>query len=182
MSSEKIIKIDIDGVLRNIMPYMCYLYNFNFKTDIKAEDVIEYDLEKTFTKCREIENISAYEWFFNKYGSLINRYSPLMEDALSAIELLREKGYYIIIVSYQNTINQKRDTIEWLSAKSVYYDSLCFTNKKGLIQGDIIVDDNPEFLDKCSYKERKILIDAPYNRSYNCYERFNSLYEFVKAL
>lgn len=55
MSNEKIIKIDIDGVLRNIMSYMCYLYNFNFKTDIKAEDVIEYDLEKTFTKCREIE-------------------------------------------------------------------------------------------------------------------------------
>lgn len=182
MSSEKIIKIDIDGVLRNILPFMCYLYNSHFNCEIKAENVIEYDLEKTFIKCREIENMSAYEWFFIKYGSLVNKYSAIIDDTLNAIDLLKEKGYYIIIVSYQKTIKQKRDTLEWLDTRNVYYDSICFTNKKGLIQGDIIVDDNPEFLDKCSYKERKILIDAPYNRTYNCYERFNSLYEFVKTL
>lgn len=181
MSIEKIIKIDIDGVLRDIVTTMCYLYNFHFNCEIKVENVIEYDLEKTFTKCREIENISAYEWFFIKYGRIINKYSSLMKDVLSAIELLREKGYYIIIVSYQNTINQKKETLEWLDTRNVYYDSICFTNKKDLIQGDIIVDDNPEFLDKCS-KERKILIDAPYNRNCNYYERFNSLYEFVKTL
>ena len=177
----KIIKIDIDGVLRDILTSMCELYNERFDCTIQVDDVIEYDVDKTFVKCREIDGISAYEWFFERYGGILNRYSSLMKDALSAMELLREKGYYIIIVSYQKTINQKRDTIEWLAAKSIYYDSLCFTDRKNLIHGDIIVDDNIAFLDMCD-DSRKVCIDAPYNIGKHNYEHYSSLYEFVKTL
>ena len=48
---------------------------------------------------------------------------------------------------------------------------------------DIIIDDNPEFLDQIADEGcRKILIDAPYNENCTKYERFYSLYDFVKTL
>ena len=177
----KIIKIDIDGVLRNLLPKMCDLYNQAFKTDIKVKDIVEYELDKTFTKCKEIDNISANEWFFINCSCVLNRFSPILENAQEAMRLLHQKGYYIIIVSYQKTYQQQTETLDWLNNHYIFYDSICFTKRKDLIIGDIVVDDNIEFLDICNEK-RKICIDAPYNVNKHNYEHYKSLYDFVKTL
>lgn len=178
---QKVIKIDCDGVLRDLLPKMCEVYNSRFKCKIKAENVLEYDLSKTFTKCMDIVGVSPNEWFFNVLGTTVNFYSKMFPNVKKAMKLLHEKGYYIIIVSYQNSFQNKIDTINWLLCNNIYYDSICFTDRKNLISGDIIVDDNIEYLDMCN-EERKICINAPYNKGKHSYECYDSLYEFVKTL
>ena len=91
------------------------------------------------------------------------------------------KGYYIIIVTNQVSLINKTDTLLWLEDNGIYYDSIIFTDKKNLISGDIIVDDNIDNLIMCN-NERKICIKAPYNKEGDGYEYYNSLYDFVQTL
>ena len=51
-----IFKIDVDGVLRDIITPMCKLYNEKFDENIKQEDILEYDVSTTFKKCDDIKN------------------------------------------------------------------------------------------------------------------------------
>ncbi len=177
--NKKIIKIDIDGVLRDMLSEMCYIYNRAYNTDIQPNDVKEYDVDKTFTKCKEIDNISAKYLFFDEYAYELCSYPKAIHKARESMDLLHKLGYYIIIVSYQKGYSNKRDTLSWLDKHDIYYNSICFTDRKDLVHGNIIVDDNPEFLDMCDDNEEKILIDAPYNKNIDKYQRFNSLYEYA---
>lgn len=173
---QKIIKIDVDGVLRNLLPKMCELYNDYYHDNIVPKDIKEFDLSKTFTKCD-----NPIEWFFQKHVDYIYMNSNTCFKAKEAMDILHKKGYYIIIVSNQPTFVQKKLTIEWLKNNEIYYDSICFTEKKELIVGDIVVDDNIDNLTIC-YDSKKILIDAPYNINFNEYKRFNNLFEFAETL
>ena len=78
---------------------------------------------------------------------------------------------------YRNNYN----TLEWLRLNNIYYDTICFTKDKGIISGDIVVDDYVGNLIKCNESE-KILIDAPYNRDENRFKKFSSLFEYADSL
>lgn len=173
---QKIIKVDVDGVLRNLLPKMCELYNDYYNENVTPEDIKNFDLKDSFNKCED-----PIEWFFQKNGSYVYLNSTLFFNAKEAMDILHKKGYYIIIVSNQPTHKQIENTLEWLKENEIYYDSICFTEKKHLILGDIIVDDNIDNLNNCHECE-KILIDAPYNRIEGNYKRFNNLFEFVETL
>ena len=43
-----IIKVDVDGVLRDIITTMCQIYNEEFNTNVKLCDVKEYDVSLSF--------------------------------------------------------------------------------------------------------------------------------------
>ena len=180
--NKNIIKIDVDGVLRDMLSMMCELYNECYNENVKPEDVKDYDVDISFPKCKEVDGMSAKYFFFNEYSYDLCAYSNIINYAKEAMDILHNLGYYIIIVSYQNGYNNKHDTLVWLDEYNIYYDSICFTDRKDLIHGDIIVDDNPEFLDMCDDSEEKILIDAPYNKDVDKYQRFNTLYEYVRHL
>ena len=97
------------------------------------------------------------------------------------MDILHEKGYYIVIVTNQEYLYNKTDTLMWLDNNNIYYDSIIFTSKKNLISGDIVVDDNIQNLDMCN-EIRKVCIDAPFNLNKHNYEHYKNLYEFVKTL
>lgn len=182
MVDRKIIKIDIDGVLRDMLSTMCEIYNESYEDSIQPCDVTEYDVDKIFTKCNDISGISAKRFFFYEFSNHLCLHSGIIDKAKEAMDILHDLGYYIIIVSYQKDYNSRQYSLEWLKNHHIYYDSICFTDRKDLIYGDIIVDDNPEFLDMCSDGEETILIDAPYNRDNIVFKRFDSLYDFVLSL
>lgn len=174
--NKKVIKIDCDGVLRDMLPKMCTLYNFFYDADLTPEDVTKYSVNDVFTKCPNPE-----EFFFKEHVGIIYLDSPLCERAKEAMDLLHEKGYHITIVSTQPTTDRQFYTLQWLIFNEIYYDSICFTNEKQIVTGDIIVDDYVKNLSVCQEPE-KILIDAPYNRDETRYKRFNNLYEYVETL
>ena len=175
-STNKIIKIDCDGVLRDMLPAMCDLYNDYYEENLTTEDITDFDVNKIFTKCSNPES-----FFFEEHSSYIYLNSPKCEKAKEAMDLLHEKGYHIVIVSHQPSLKRRFNTLQWLDENEIYYDSICFTHEKQMVSGDIIVDDYANNLTQCQESE-KILIDAPYNRSETRFKRFNNLYEYVETL
>ena len=185
MENKKVIKIDVDGVLRDMLSAMCGIYNAVYNDNIQPCDVKDYDVDVSFPKCKEKDGISAKYFFFNEYGYEVYNCADVLPKAKEAMDILHNLGYYIVIVSHQESYLNRHDTLLWLDSNNIYYDSICFTDRKNLVHGDIIIDDNPEFLDMCNDDEEKILIDAPYNKNNNKYKRVNSLYDYacyLKAL
>ena len=173
---KKIIKIDCDGVLRDMLPSMCMLYNDYYEDELIPEEITDFDVNKIFTKCP-----NPAEFFFNEHADYVYLNSPKCEKAKEAMDLLHEKGYHIIIVSTQPSFENQYYTLQWLKDNEIYYDSICFTKEKGIIMGHIVVDDYPVNLIKCHELE-KIMIDAPYNKNEKRFKRYNNLYEYVESL
>lgn len=175
-----VIKIDIDGVIRDMVSTMCNIYNREYHDHITPDDVTEYDVDKIFTKCGG----KAAEYFFDNKGVFVNRYSPIFDGAAEAIDKLRDAGHKIVIVSWQPLFDNKIDTLHFLKANKVHYDDIAFTKDKDSIKGDILIDDNPEFIEQCNDKEITFLINRPYNVNVDvkCTRRFDSLAECVDYL
>ena len=174
-------KIDIDGVLRNLIYTLCEIYNKEFNTNITPQEVYKYNVDESFPLIKEKLGISAVKYFFKDNGGYLFLNSPILVGAKNAIDKLHDSGHRIVIVSHQKTPENKIDTIEWLRRNEIYYDDLCFTDKKYLISGDYLIDDNLEFLDdqtKYNNNVKCICIKASYNNN-NIYDNYDSLYDFV---
>ena len=174
-------KIDIDGVLRNIIYSLCEIYNKEFGTNIKPEEVYRYKVDESFPLVKEKLGISAVEYFFENNGRQIFLMSPKIKNVSEAINKLHKAGHHIIIVTYQRSYENKIDTLDWLKHNSIYYDDICFTDKKYLINADYLIDDNLQFLndqEKYDKNVKCICIKAPYNHN-NMYDTYDSLYDFV---
>ena len=177
-----IFKIDVDGVLRDILTPLCNLYNDEFGTNIQPSDIEEYKVDISFPLIKERYGISAVEWFFTNHSFEIFRCSKPYEGVRDAMKKLHEMGYKIIIVSFQRTTQNKVDTTEWLEHNNIYYDSICFTNDKDIIKGDFMVDDYPENLYQVTDNCQPVLIDMPYNKNCHDFVRHKSFIDFVNSL
>lgn len=172
-----IFKIDVDGVLRDIMTPMCKLYNEKFDENIKPEDISEYDVSSTFKKCDDIKNFffveNAKEVFLNSHPHNYVR---------EALELIHYMGHKIVICTWQFNNTNKKYTLDWLEKHNLFYDDICFTKDKEMINCDVMIDDNPDFLSKEDNDTIKILINSSYNKNVEIegIRRYNSLYEYVE--
>ena len=172
-----IFKIDVDGVLRDIVPTMCKVYNEKYGTHLEKSDVTVYDVSDFFTECE-----NAADFFFVKNGKEIFLESPTTYKAKEALDMLHEAGHKIVICTWQFTDENKKYTIDFLSRNNIYYDDICFTKDKDIVKCDVIIDDNPEFISKESEEgTTKILIDCPYNSEYpnNGIKRYDNIYSYV---
>lgn len=161
------IKIDVDGVIRDIFTPMLKMYNYIFKEQLSLEDITDYDVGKVFTKIYEHYGVTAAEWFFKTNARKLFFYGKPYKGVAKAIDLLREHGHKVVIVTWQPLLNNKIDTLRFLAKNDIHYDDICFTRDKWTIDGDYIIDDNPEFLTEKRETSQKIVIDFPYNRSKN---------------
>ena len=177
-----VIKIDIDGVLRNILKPMCELYNDEFCTDIKPKDVNRYNVNEMFPLVKEVFGISAVEYFFERHSYSVFRCAPRYEGVTKAINKLRKLGHKIVIVSFQKSLENKIDTLNWLKSNKIYYDDICFTSNKNIVNGDVMIDDNPDFLYQITGNCQTILIDMPYNQECKDFTRFSTFVDFVNTL
>ena len=174
-----IIKIDCDGVLRNLLSDMCKIYNRRFSTHIKPCDCVSYDVEKLFPLCKSELGVSAKEYLFDLNGEELFAHGTIFDNVQLAIKMLKDCGHAIVIVTAQNTVENKIDTLKWLNSNNIYYDDIAFTNNKENVFGDIMIDDNVDILKKCPPNTKPVCISAPYNQ--NCdYECYDSLFDFVK--
>ena len=183
------IGIDIDEVLRTLVPKMVKLYNVHFNDSMTFDDIKEYDVDQSFPKIKERTGESASKWFFQEHGHELFYESPAIEGAVEAVKRLKELGNEIYIISYQKTMNNKIDTLNWLVRWGIEYDGICFVKDKTVVHLDYIIDDNDWNFIKCNCKHG-VLITAPYNRNIcldllhkvsNCedIQRSESLSEFV---
>lgn len=181
--NKKIIKIDVDGVLRDMLSVMCGIYNAVYNDNIQPCDVKNYNVEISFPKCKEVDGISAKYFFFNEYAYEIYNYAKVLPKAKEAIDILHNLGYYIIIVTCQENYLNKHNTLVWLDNNNIYYDSICFTDDKSIVKGDIMVDDFIDNLKQCENNgEELICIKAPYNEDIDFPKKVPSLYHYARFL
>ena len=68
-----VVKVDVDGVIRNMFDKMCSLYNVLFEDDKTVDDIKDYDVDKSFPKIKEKLGISANKFFFENYFPILRR-------------------------------------------------------------------------------------------------------------
>ena len=170
-----IIKIDVDGVIRDLVGSMCDMYNEvveDISDSVKPDDITDYDVDKSFPLISKSYGMKPSRYFFNERAedTFRNYAFPLGFDSGSnmpsdAIRMLRDAGHKIVICTWQFTNSNKKTALDFLDEWCIPYDDICFTRDKWLIGSDIIIDDNPEFLmDKREKSKIRMLIDQPYNK------------------
>lgn len=178
-----VIKIDMDGVVRNIFDEMCIIYNNVFGTHLCVDDIFDYDVDVVFTKIRENIGISAADYFFKLYAYRLFYETNPYDGVKEALEKLRDEGHKVVIVTWQYTLDNKLNTLRFLDRHNIPYDDICFTKDKWMIQGDWLIDDNPEFITDERDKSRKIMINMPYNENMGIKaERADNLMEAVDII
>lgn len=177
-----IIKLDIDGVLRDMESPMIRLYNEKFQTHMKLGDLVSYDIDKSFPLFRNA-NIDGHKFFFEDHLQECYIDANAYEGAAEAVQLLRKRGHIIHVVSYQPSLNAQKATLEWLNMNNIEFDNITFTNikDKTYVPCDIIVDDCPEYIDSEPESALKVCINHSYNIACNAMH-FDSLYSFAKLI
>lgn len=178
-----IIKIDVDGVIRNINETMCKMYNDLFDENLTVEDMFDYDVEKVFNKIKEKLGMTAVDYFFDWSARSIFLNSEPYAGVREAIQKLRDAGHKVVIVTWQFSLQNKYYTLLFFDKNKIPYDDICFTRDKWMIQGDWLIDDNPEFIEDKREKSRKIMIRMPYNKNCDFFcTRANCLQEAVDII
>ena len=177
-----IIKLDIDGVLRDMESPMIRLYNEKFQTHMKLGDLVSYDIDESFPLFRNT-GIDGHKFFFEDHLQECYIDADVYEGAAEAVKLLRERDHIIHIVSYQPSLKAQKATLEWLNANNIKFDDITFTDikDKTYVPCDVIIDDCPEYIDSEPESVLKICINHSYNTDCDAMH-FDSLYSFAKLI
>lgn len=160
-----IIKVDLDGVIRDIFTEMCKLYNEDFNEKLTVDDITDYDVNKVFSKVQDQCKISAADYFFKFNARRLFLQGKPYDCVIDSLNRLKDKGHKIILATWQTSVSNKADTLYFLELNNIPYDDICFTRDKWMIYSDWIIDDNPEFITDNRETASKIIIDMPYNKN-----------------
>lgn len=161
-SKQKIVKVDIDGVIRDIMSTIRALYYQATGVFLEDEDITRYDVNDVFVKIPDARNF----FFEGKNAETVFKESIPFPGARMALRELSDAGFKIVLVTWQIGTRNKTYTLDWLDKWKIPYDDICFTRDKYMIDGNYLIDDNPEFLSDERDKSSKIMIERPYNKEW----------------
>jgi len=175
------VKIDVDGVIRDIITAMCQIYNDKFGGKLCPDDIDDYDINTNFVEIPKRTGMTPVDYFFREHADLIFEYvSQPFEGVKESIDELRNNGHKVVIVTWQFNLDNIMHTLRFLDMHCIKYDDICFTKDKWMIKGDYLIDDNPEFIMDKRDKSKKIIVDTPYNRNVSKkYKRVNSLKDAI---
>jgi len=174
-----VIKVDIDSVIRDTPAQMLMVYNNSIYAEKKLsfEDLKSYDVNVSFPGLTNAE-----DFFFNLHAETVFVKAKCCKNAKEGLQLLKDKGATIRIVSLQYKHNMLR-TIQWLVRNAIPFDELCFVESKDSVDGDVLIDDCPQNLYKCVGKrEICYCLNAPWNKDGWSGHRANDLLEFAQDL
>ena len=182
--SDKVIAIDIDGVLAMYPEYFINYVNIELGTE--------------FTNLYEMQSslkIDIYEDMKDRYRqSGVKRYIWPMPNCDRFTTRLKHTGYDIVLLSsrpYKTYSRIFADTIEWLGDNDIQYDTILWDEEKDLKLLKMIpnvrfvIEDDASYADKISRTDcRVILIDNEYNQGYenSLVTRVNDLNEALNVI
>jgi uncharacterized HAD superfamily protein len=169
------IGIDVDEVLAETIVSILEHHNEKYKTNFSKEDVLVYELWKTWGGTREESSKKVDEYFESeKFSSLL----PI-EEAKEVIKSLGKNHELFVVTSRPNMV--QKQTIEWLEQHfPSTFKKVLFTNhwdknspnklitKAELCEKEkieIMIEDNSSYASECAKVCKKvILMDQPWNR------------------
>ena len=203
LDGREIVVCDIDGVLGD--------YPFTFLEFVRTQEEVRYgepplfssthvhtlDLYKYLEGEVSSSNLKYYKHFYRESGMI--RHENVVKGAVEFLKALREKGYYIVLLTSRPFDTYKSlylDTYTWLVSHGLEFDALLNDSKKRdkvsklLETSDVkfVVDDDPKLianLEGLDRLQKLYLVDRPYNKNYECsgkVERVGSLSEILSKI
>lgn len=185
------IGIDIDNVLSNFNDVLLNEYKKHDNT-INGKGIVHQDLyiRDMFNWDKEYEK-NFYKENIEYFASL---FEPI-EECSKYVKLLKEEGNTIYIISGRDNgeySNPYKMTIDWLKKYDIVYDKLFLVDAYNSHSKteicleyniDVMIDDSKRMCkDIKDNGIRALLMDTPYNRDTNEFERVNSWKEIYNKL
>lgn len=186
--TKDILLLDFDDCIGDFAPYICSYMN-TIGNHAKIEDYKLYEFG-------DYHGLNHSEFKKCVVDSQAFRLLQPRPRAIEAIKLLREKGYFIVVVTSRGSfVNARLDTAEWLASHNVIVDDLKIVNPQIENKSDVyaqlglerivgLVDDAiHNLIDAEKVGIRPICIDRPWNYGHGeTSNRFNSLFELATQL
>jgi 5'(3')-deoxyribonucleotidase len=170
---NKIVGIDVDDVILELVPAWLKAYNQDFKDNLKLEHITDWNIKKFVKKsCGK----KIYDYI--KSPDIYNEIKPV-KDSLWGINALREMGYRVVYITVNNYGNAKYD----LLLKYGYMVSgkdFVMAEDKSLIKSEILLDDN--YNNIINFCGEGFLMTKPWNKNFNYAKRVRSWKDFIKKI
>jgi 5'(3')-deoxyribonucleotidase len=156
---KPIFLLDMDGLVVDTHTPWLALYNADYNDDLQVKDIVKWEMHELVKR-----ECGTYIYQYLEDPRLYDNALP-MEGAIEGINVLEAYGDVFCLTSgnYQGTfewmarhrlLNKKN----WREATNVIV-----ANKKGMIAGDLIVDDYIPNLD-CGSRKMRLVFDQPWNQ------------------
>ena len=174
------IMIDADDVLWAFIKGLCCWLNKKHGTNVSEEDVTDWHVLQYFPSLTtdEVWEPTHCDEFWATVEA--------RDGAIEYVKTLINEGFkvYICTASDYRTIKPKFDQGFKRLFPFITQDQIIITKNKGLVCGDILIDDGIHNLENWRFK--KVLMTAPHNQSYdaeaNGMRRVNSWREAYDAI
>ncbi|MBI2449676.1 hypothetical protein HYV49_05260 [Candidatus Pacearchaeota archaeon] len=168
MKNKITVLFDQDGVLCDLLPSWLSLYNQETGENTKEEEITQfnlYDLVKYPDKLEEA--LAKKDLFLNvtPYKDCVQYFKKIIKDKAFDVFIVTQVPRCSIYGLYEKRLWMKK------YFKKFSTDRIISAHRKYLIDGDILIDDNPKHLK--DFREHKpgrisIAMDHPYNRDAEC--------------
>lgn len=175
------ILIDLDDTITNFLEEVINEYNKTYGTSHSIDEVTEWVIPSSF----EHGLFSVLE-----LTNILTMITPKL-DSIEYINKWIDEGYDVFIVSdCCNRYQSYRDKLRWLKTYIPKFDLSHFIpcKEKYVIQGDILIDDNLDNLNKWSLNNpygHDLLMTAQHNKQIQDERRINSFKEaddYIKTI
>ena len=167
------ILIDMDDTITNFLEDVIKEYNKIYETNHSIDEITEWVIPSSF----EHGLFSVFE-----LTNVLTRITPKL-DSIEYINKWIKEGYQVFIVSdCCNCPKSYEDKLKWLETYLPNFDKSHFIpcSNKYIIQGDILIDDNLDNLEKWSLANpygMDLLMTAQHNKGIQDERRVNSFKE-----
>lgn len=168
------ILVDIDGVVADTHAALLTLYNKDYDDDLRVEDITSWEMHHfVWPECgRKIYSYASHPDLY--------KMTMPMRGALQSVSLFRSWGHRVVFV----TAGMFPMKIQWLYENGFlsgidweYDPDIVVAADKGLVHGEILIDDRPENL-----LIGDILFDRPWNQESMRNFRAYSWLDVVEAI
>lgn len=175
------ILIDMDDTITNFLEEVIIEYNRIYGTNHSINEITEWVIPSSF----EYGLFSVF-----KQSDILTTITPKL-DSIEYINKWIDEGYDVFIVSdCCNCADSYEEKLEWLETHIPKFDLSHFIpcKEKYVIQGDILIDDNLDNLNKWSLNNpygHDLLMTAQHNKQIQDERRINSFKEvddYIKTI
>lgn len=182
-STQKVILIDIDDTIEDLLPAWCDALNRKYNTSVSPSNITEWDMQKFFSTLSQQQIYSPFqnEGFWKTIKP--------KKDAPVYIRLLIAKGYKVYLCTstdYRN-IKPKFEHIIRPYFPYIKWEDVIVAHNKQMIKANCMIDDGVHNLEGGNFT--KILMTAPHNKNYDAEENgmfraenWAEVYEIIKFI
>lgn len=177
------ILVDLDDTMEDFLPRWIQAINYQYNKNAKLEDIDSWLLRSIYPDLLN-EDLMSPLMTYDFWEGVKEK-----EGASKYIWQLINDGHDIKVVtsSHYETLIYKMDGMFFKLFPFLTWDHVIVTSEKGRIKGDVLIDDNPAFMD--GFTGLRLLMDAPHNqknkeltRVYNWQEVYDMVTSYAESI